>query len=140
TIGFGSPAKAGKESSHGAPLGADELVACRSQLAWAHEPLVIPQEVYDGRRAGNAGTVREEQWNRAFDKYAAQYPQLADELVRRSRGELPEGFAADADAYVARLQEECKVVASRKASQMAIEAYAPLLPELVGGSADLAHS
>src|SRR5690606_27815507 len=140
TIGFGSPAKAGKESSHGAPLAADELVACRSQLAWAHEPFVIPQEVYDGWRAGNAGTVREEQWNRAFDKYAAQYPELADELVRRSHGNLPEGFSADADAYVATLQEAGKVVASRKASQMAIEAYAPLLPELVGGSADLAHS
>ena len=140
TIGYGSPNKAGKESSHGAPLGLEELAACRHGLCWEHEAFHIPQEIYDGWRAGNAGTVREEQWNRAFDKYAAQYPELAGELVRRSHGELPEGFAEVADAYVAKLQAEGKVVASRKASQMAIEAYAPLLPELVGGSADLAHS
>ncbi|HET8818711.1 MAG TPA: transketolase [Xanthomonadaceae bacterium] len=140
TIGYGSPNKAGKESSHGAPLGAEELAACRRGLGWEHQAFEIPQPIYDGWRAGNAGTVREDQWNRAFDKYAAQYPALADELVRRSHGELPEGFAQVADAYVAKLQAEGKVVASRKASQMAIEAFAPLLPELVGGSADLAHS
>ena len=140
TIGYGSPNKAGKESSHGAPLGLEELVACRQGLRWEHEPFHIPQEIYDGWRAGNAGTVREEQWNRAFDRYAAQYPELAGELVRRSHGELPDGFVEVADAYVAKLQAEGKVVASRKASQMSIEAYAPLLPELVGGSADLAHS
>ena len=140
TIGYGSPNKAGKESSHGAPLGLEELVACRQGLCWEHEPFHIPQEIYDGWRAGNAGTVREEQWNRAFDRYAAQYPELAGELVRRSHGELPDGFVEVADAYVAKLQAEGKVVASRKASQMSIEAYAPLLPELVGGSADLAHS
>ena len=140
TIGYGSPNKAGKESSHGAPLGLEELVACRQGLRWEHEPFHIPQEIYDGWRAGNAGTVREEQWNRAFDRYAAQYPELAGELVRRSHGELPDGFVEVSDAYVAKLQAEGKVVASRKASQMSIEAYAPLLPELVGGSADLAHS
>ncbi|TWI07950.1 transketolase [Aerolutibacter ruishenii] len=139
-IGFGSPGKAGKESSHGAPLGKDEVAATREALAWPHAPFEIPQAVYDGWRAGNAGTVREHQWNTLFDNYARQYPELAAELVRRNRNELPEGFIEAADAYIAKLQLEGPVVASRKASQMAIEAYAPLLPELVGGSADLAHS
>jgi transketolase len=140
TIGFGSPGKAGKESSHGAPLGKDEVAATRAALSWPHAPFEIPQEIRDAWRAGNAGLVREHHWGELFDAYAAQHPQLADELVRRSAGELPDGFAADADAYVAKLQAEGPVVASRKASQMAIEVFAPLLPELIGGSADLAHS
>ena len=140
TIGFGSPAKAGKESSHGAPLGKDEVAATRAALGWSHGPFEIPQAIADGWRATSAGQVREHQWNQRFDAYARQYPQLAEELVRRSHAELPANFIADADAYIARLQAEGPVVASRKASQMAIEAFAPLLPELVGGSADLAHS
>jgi transketolase len=140
TIGFGSPGKAGKESSHGAPLGKDEVAATRAALNWPHPAFEIPQEIYDGWRAGNTGLVREDQWNRLFDTYADKYPQLADELVRRSRNELPEEFYAASDAYIAKLQAEGPVVASRKASQMAIEAYAPYLPELIGGSADLAHS
>jgi transketolase len=139
-IGFGAPNKQGKESAHGAPLGKDELAAAREKLGWPHAPFVIPQEISDGWRAGNTGVVREEEWGRLFDAYAKQYPQLAAELVRRSRGELPEDFRAHADAYAAKLQAEGPVVASRKASQMAIEAYAPKLPELIGGSADLAHS
>jgi transketolase len=140
TIGFGSPQKAGKESSHGAPLGKDEVAATREALHWPHAPFEIPQEIRDGWRAGNAGIVREDQWNTLFDRYAARYPELADELVRRARNELPDNWAADADAYIAKLQAEGPVVASRKASQMALEAYGPLLPELIGGSADLAHS
>lgn len=140
TIGFGSPNKAGKESSHGAPLGKDEVAATREALGWPYGPFEIPQAIYDGWRANNAGLVREEQWNRLFDAYAKQYPQLAEELTRRVRGELPDGFAEAADAFIAKLQSEGPTVASRKASQMAIEAFAPLLPELVGGSADLAHS
>jgi transketolase len=140
TIGFGSPGKAGKESSHGAPLGKDEVAATRAQLNWPHAPFEIPQEIRDAWRAGNAGLVREHQWGQLFDGYAAQYPEIADELVRRSSNQLPDDFAAAADAYVAKLQADGPVVASRKASQMAIEAYAPLLPELIGGSADLAHS
>ncbi len=140
TIGFGAPTKAGKESSHGSPLGRDEAAATRAALGWPHAPFEIPQEIRDGWRAGNAGLVREDQWNTLFDAYAAQHPQLAEELIRRSRAELPEDFAAQADAYIAKLQADGPAVASRKASQMAIEAFAPLLPELVGGSADLAHS
>ena len=139
-IGYGSPAKAGKESSHGAPLGPDEIIATRGALAWEHEAFHIAPEIYEGWRAGNAGLVREDQWNRAFDSYAQRYPELADELTRRSHGDLPADFVAQADAWIAKLQADGPVVASRKASQMAIEAFAPLLPELVGGSADLAHS
>ncbi|WAC61838.1 transketolase [Pseudoxanthomonas sp. SL93] len=140
TIGFGSPNKAGKESSHGAPLGKDELEATRAALEWPYGPFEIPEDIYAGWRAGNTGLVREDQWNQLFDKYAAQFPEQASELSRRSHGELPDGFIAAADAYIAKLQAEGPVIASRKASQMAIEAFAPLLPELVGGSADLAHS
>jgi len=139
-IGFGSPNKAGKESAHGAPLGKDEIEAARTQLNWPHAPFEIPENIYAGWRAGNAGTVREEQWNRLFDAYAKAFPDQAAELTRRSHGVLPETFADDANAYIAKLQSEGPVVASRKASQMAIEAFAPLLPELIGGSADLAHS
>ncbi|MCC8364145.1 transketolase [Lysobacter sp. A6] len=140
TIGFGSPNKAGKESSHGAPLGKDEIAATRAALNWNHGAFEIPQEIRDGWRAGNAGLVREDQWNTLFDGYAVRHPELADELVRRARNELPDDWAAAADAYIAKLQADGPVVASRKASQMALEAYGPLLPELIGGSADLAHS
>ena len=140
TIGFGSPNKAGKESSHGAALGMDEVAATRAALAWPHAPFEIPDDIRLAWRARDAGLVREHQWNQLFDAYAARHPEIADELVRRSAGELPESFAADADAYIGKLQAEGHSIASRKASQMAIEAFAPLLPELIGGSADLAHS
>ena len=139
-IGFGSPNKAGKESAHGAPLGKDELEAARKQLNWPYAAFEIPEEIYAGWRAGNTGLLREEQWIRTFDKYASAFPNEAAELTRRSHGILPDTFADDADAYIAKLQNEGPVVASRKASQMAIETFAPLLPELIGGSADLAHS
>ncbi|WP_159015570.1 transketolase [Cognatiluteimonas profundi] len=140
TIGFGSPGKAGKESSHGAPLGKDEVAATRAALNWQHGPFEIPEDIRLAWRARDAGLVREHQWGDVFDAYAHRHPELADELVRRSRNELPDDFAAQADAYIARLQAEGPNIASRKASQLAIEAYAPLLPELIGGSADLAHS
>jgi transketolase len=139
-IGFGSPNKAGKESAHGSPLGKEEVEAARKQLNWPHAAFEIPDNIYAGWRSGNTGLVREEQWNRLFDTYAKTYPNEAAELTRRSHGVLPENFAEDANAYIAKLQSEGPVVASRKASQMAIEAFAPMLPELIGGSADLAHS
>jgi transketolase len=140
TIGFGSPAKAGKESSHGAPLGKDEVAATRAALGWEHGPFEIPQAVADAWSAHEAGTMSEHAWANLFDRYAAEHPEAAAEFNRRLAGELPADFAANADAYIAKLQAEGPVVASRKASQMAIETFAPLLPELVGGSADLAHS
>jgi transketolase len=140
TIGFGAPTKQGKESTHGAPLGKDEIAGARELLGWPHAPFEIPQAISDGWRAGNTGLVREEQWNRLFDAYSRAHPQLADELVRRSHAELPEGFSEAAQAYIAKLQQDGPVVASRKASQMALDAFGPLLPELIGGSADLAHS
>ena len=140
TIGFGSPNKSGKESSHGAPLGKDELEATRKALDWNYGPFEIPEDIYAGWRAGGTGTLRQAEWEQQFDKYAAQYPAEAAELTRRSHGDLPADFVAKADAYIAQVAAEGQTIASRKASQLAIEAFAPLLPEIVGGSADLAHS
>ena len=140
TIGFGSPNKAGKESSHGAPLGKEELEATRAALEWPYGPFEIPADIYAGWNKVEAGKALEAEWNALFDAYAAQYPEQAAELKRRASGELPADFAAQADAYIAKVHAEGPVIASRKASQNAIEAFAPLLPELVGGSADLAHS
>ncbi|MEB1363309.1 transketolase [Xanthomonas campestris pv. campestris] len=139
-IGFGAPTKSGKESSHGAPLGKEELEGARKALEWPYGPFEIPEEIYAGWRAGGTGTLRQAEWEQLFDKYAKQYGEQADELTRRSRGELPADFIVQADAYIAKAQEDGQTIASRKASQLAIEAFAPLLPELVGGSADLAHS
>ncbi len=139
-IGYGSPNKAGKESSHGAALGPAEVEAARAQLEWPHEPFVIPDEIYLGWRATHTGLVQENQWNEAFDAYARDYPELAVELTRRARAELPDGFTDEAARYIAKLQLEGPSIASRKASQMALDAFGPLLPELIGGSADLAHS
>ncbi|GAB3729246.1 transketolase [Luteimonas pelagia] len=140
TIGYGSPNKAGKESSHGAPLGGDELAATREALGWSHGAFEVPEAVRAGWDAREAGARREADWNRAFEAYSKAFPEQGAELSRRMAGELPAGFAKAADDYVAKLQADGPEVASRKASQMAIEAYAPHLPELVGGSADLAHS
>ncbi|MCR6625026.1 MAG: transketolase [Pseudoxanthomonas sp.] len=140
TIGFGSPNKAGKESSHGAPLGKDELDATRAALEWPYGPFEVPADIYAGWNKVDAGKALEAEWKAQFDAYAAQFPEQAAELTRRSSGELPADFVAQADAYIAKVQAEGPVIASRKASQNAIEAFAPLLPELVGGSADLAHS
>ncbi|KGO99567.1 transketolase [Novilysobacter defluvii] len=140
TIGYGSPKHAGKESSHGAPLGLEDIAACRTGLCWEHEPFHVPQDIYDAWNATGAGREREEAWNQAMAAYREAFPEQAAEFERRMRGELPADFATHADEYIAKLQAEGPKVASRKASQMAIEAYAPRLPELVGGSADLAGS
>ena len=140
TIGFGSPGKAGKESSHGAPLGKDEVAATREALGWTHAPFEIPQPLYDGWRSRQQGGKREDQWEQRFAEYGRQFPELAAELLRRLRGELPAGFSDKALAFADQLQADGPVVASRKASQMALEQFGPLLPELIGGSADLAHS
>jgi transketolase, bacterial and yeast len=138
-IGFGAPHKAGKEESHGAPLGKDEIEGARKALDWPYAPFEVPEEIYAGWRRGD-GAQRQAQWQALFERYAAQYPEAAAEFARRMQGRLPEDFAAQADAYIAAVQAEGPTIASRKASQNAIGAFAPLLPELVGGSADLAPS
>jgi len=139
TIGFGSPHKAGKESSHGAPLGKDEVVATREALGWTHAPFEIPQAIYDGWRARDLAAP-EADWDARFAAYRAAFPAEAAEFERRMHGTLPAGFGDAALAFAIKTQQDGPTIASRKASQNAIEAYAPLLPELVGGSADLAHS
>jgi len=139
TIGFGSPAKAGKESSHGAPLGKDEVAATRAALHWPYAEFEIPRTIYDGWRARDRAAL-ETDWDERFAAYAVAFPELAAEFVRRMSGDLPAGFAAAADAFIAKLQQDGPNIASRKASQNTIEAFAPLLPELIGASADLAHS
>ncbi|SHE80074.1 transketolase [Thermomonas hydrothermalis] len=139
TIGFGSPNKAGKESSHGAPLGKDEVAATRAALGWPYAPFEIPQAIYDGWRARDRAAAQAD-WAARFAAYKAAFPMLAAEFERRMSGALPENFAALAEAFIARVQQEGPAIASRKASQNTLEAFAPQLPELVGGSADLAHS
>jgi transketolase len=139
-IGFGAPNKQGTESCHGAPLGADEIAAARKQLGWQHGPFEVPADVYAAWSAKEQGNALEQDWNKRFEAYAAAYPELAAELKRRLSGELPADFAQQANDYIAKLQAEPADIASRKASQNALNAYGPLLPELLGGSADLAGS
>ncbi|MFT4257148.1 MAG: transketolase [Pseudoxanthomonas sp.] len=140
TIGFGSPNKAGKEESHGAPLGKDEVEATRQALDWPYPAFEVPQDIRAAWNKVEAGKQLEAQWDALFDRYAAQFPAEAQELLRRLRGELPAGFVEAADAFIAKQQADGPAIASRKASQNTIEAFAPLLPELIGGSADLAPS
>jgi transketolase len=139
-IGKGAPNKQGSESCHGAPLGGDEIAATRLALGWDHAPFVVPASVYAGWNALDKGASAELDWSEAMTAYTAAYPELAAELSRRLAGELPADFSAQAAAYIARCQEEGESVASRKASQNCLNAYGPLLPELLGGSADLAGS
>lgn len=139
-IGFGAPNKAGKESAHGAPLGKDEVALARAQLGWSYPAFEIPAAIYAAWNAKERGAKWQADWDALFDRYRAAYPELALEFERRIRGDLPKNFSAQAMAFARRLQVEGPVVASRKASQMALDAFAPLLPELIGGSADLAHS
>ncbi len=139
-IGFGSPNKEGKEDCHGAPLGDDEIALTRERLGWKHGAFEIPSEVYAGWDAKEKGTAAEKAWDEKFAAYAAAYPELAAEFSRRISGELPADFAAKAQAYIEECQAKGEVVASRKASQNTLNAYGPLLPEMLGGSADLAGS
>ncbi len=139
-IGFGAPTKAGKESSHGAALGKEELEGARKALDWPYGPFEIPQAIYDGWNHVAAGKHDQAQWQQGFEAYEKAFPSEAAELMRRYHGELPADFLAQADAFIAKAQADGQTIASRKASQLTIEALAPLLPEIVGGSADLAHS
>lgn len=139
-IGFGSPNKQGKEDCHGAPLGDDEIVLTREKLGWEHDAFVIPEDIYAEWNARESGAERESQWNETFASYQQAYPELAAEFTRRMSGQLPENFASEAQAYIRQCQEEGSTVASRKASQNTLNAFGPMLPEFMGGSADLAPS
>lgn len=140
TIGFGSPNKQGKEECHGAPLGNDEIALTRAALGWNHGPFEIPAEIYAEWDAKAAGAAAEAAWNEKFAAYAAAHPELAAEFKRRIAGELPADFAEKAAAYIKDVADKGETIASRKASQNALNAFGPLLPEFLGGSADLAGS
>ncbi|MBX8491099.1 transketolase [Pseudomonas cichorii] len=140
TIGFGSPNKQGKEESHGAPLGADEIALTRTALKWNHGPFEIPADIYAQWDAKEKGLAAEAEWDQRFAAYSAAFPELANEFIRRMSGELPADFAEKSAAYVAEVNAKGETIASRKASQNALGAFGPLLPEFLGGSADLAGS
>ncbi len=140
TIGFGSPNKQGKEDCHGAPLGLEEIALTRKALNWNHGPFEVPADIYAEWDAKKAGAVAESEWDKRFAAYAAEFPELAAELSRRLSGKLPADFDAKATAYINEVAAKGETIASRKASQNALNAFGPLLPELLGGSADLAGS
>ncbi|HBC3449044.1 TPA: transketolase [Vibrio parahaemolyticus] len=139
-IGFGSPNKSGSHDCHGAPLGAEEIAATRKELGWEHGPFEIPQEVYAEWSAKETGAAKEAAWNEKFAAYEAAYPELAAEFKRRVNGDLPKEWEDKASQIIADLQANPANIASRKASQNALEAFGALLPEFMGGSADLAPS
>ncbi len=140
TIGFGAPNKAGKASSHGAPLGEDEVALARAQLEWPHPPFSVPEEIYAAWNAVDAGAAVEQEWNRRFAAYQQAHPQLAAEFSRRVAGELPHAWRAQSGEVIAAVNAAGESIASRKASQNALEHFGPMLPELLGGSADLTES
>ena len=139
-IGFGSPNKGGTAATHGAPLGEEEVAAVREELGWPHAPFEVPQEIRTSWDATEKGFASESAWKEKLVAYEEEYPELAMELVRRIKGELPGEFSANAEAYIQQCQETEDDIASRKASQNCIEVFGALLPELIGGSADLTGS
>ncbi len=139
-IGCGSPNKQGKEDCHGAPLGTAEIVATREAMGWEYGAFEIPADIYEAWDCTIKGDVLEKNWQAQFDAYQKVHPELAQELVRRLKGELPASFALQAKAYIDEVASKGETIASRKASQNALNAFGPLLPELLGGSADLAGS
>lgn len=139
-IGFGAPNKQGTEGCHGAPLGDEEIALAREKLGWSFAPFEIPDEYYAGWDARERGQAAEDDWEKRFAAYRAAHPELAEEFSRRMAGELPADWAAQAQAFIARCAGDDKAVATRKSSEIALNGYAPLLPELLGGSADLTGS
>lgn len=139
-IGSGSPNKAGGHDVHGAPLGADEVAAAREHMGWPHLPFDIPSEIHGAWDARAKGARLESDWQARFDAYRAAHPALAAEFCRRMKGELSEDWEQQVQAYIAAANEKGESVATRSASQKALNAYGPLLPELLGGSADLTPS
>jgi len=140
TIGFGSPNKGGKEDCHGAPLGDDEIALVREKLNWPHAPFEVPKEIQSAWDAREKGQKLESDWNDQFVGYTDKYPEFASEFTRRNNGRLHSNFAATSKAYIAATQKAGSGIATRKASQNAIQAYSGVLPEFIGGSADLAGS
>ncbi|WP_253749275.1 transketolase [Stutzerimonas frequens] len=139
-IGFGSPNKQGKEESHGAALGDAEIALTREALGWNHPPFEIPADIYAEWDAKQKGADAENEWNKRFAAYEAEFPALAAEFKRRMAGELPADFAEKASEFIREVATKGETIASRKASQNCLNAFGPLLPELLGGSADLAGS
>ncbi|MCG6867566.1 MAG: transketolase [Gammaproteobacteria bacterium] len=139
-IGWGSPNKQGKEECHGAALGEDEVALVRETIGWEHDPFVIPEDIRAGWDARGKGKDTEGEWNSLFDAYRSEYPDLAAEFERRIAGDLPADWSDKAEAFIASVVEKAASIPSRKASQQSIEGYAAHLPELLGGSADLAGS
>jgi len=139
-IGKGAPNLAGSEKVHGAPLGDAEVQATRQQLDWPHAPFVVPDEIYQAWDARPQGQQWEDAWQQAFAAYEQAHPALAADFMRRCVGELPKDFTSKAAAFIQRTAEKAETVASRKASQFAIQAFAEILPEMLGGSADLTGS
>src|SRR5690349_2780981 len=139
-IGKGAPTKGGTADTHGAALGASEVAATRAALGWSYEPFVIPQPIYDAWNARASGERLERDWSKRFVAYAAEHPQLAREFERRMAGRLPHDFAATAQRLIDAQAQKTETVATRKASQQAIEAFANALPEMLGGAADLTGS
>lgn len=139
-IGFGSPNKQGTESVHGAPLGDAEIAAAREYLGWPHGPFEVPEDIYAAWDARESGTEAETAWQEKFEAYRKDYAGLAEEFERRMSGRLPGNWAAETTRIIEELQAAGGDVATRKSSQIALNAFGPLLPELIGGSADLAGS
>jgi len=139
-IGFGSPNKSGSHDCHGAPLGTEEIQAAREFLGWEHAPFEIPADIYAQWDAKQAGAEKELSWDDKFSAYKNAYPELAAEFKRRVNGELPAQWEEKTSEIIAGLQAKPSNIASRKASQNALEAFGPMLPEFMGGSADLAPS
>lgn len=139
-IGQGAPNKSGSHKVHGAPLGDEEIAATRENIGWPHAPFEVPEDIYNAWDARDNGGVIEQEWNEQFIAYSEANPELASELTRRLNGDLPKDFDEKIAAFVAKLSDEAANVASRKASQMALEELGQSLPEFVGGSADLAGS
>ena len=139
-IGFGAPNLAGTHDCHGAPLGDDEIAATRENIGWSYAPFEVPDDIYAGWNAKNKGARDEADWNTVFDAYKEAHPDLAAAFEQRMAGELPADWEAKSQDFIAAVNDKAETIASRKASQNTLNGYGPLLPELLGGSADLAGS